>query len=394
MGNKYEGRGAGGLLLPALFTVTFANWSPSVISGLLLLEIAESFGASVGVTGQMMTFSSVLGIFSAVLTGVLSVRYGPRTLLLSGLLLHVLSGVGCGLAPSLWFLFLAFSVSGFALAIVSPMVWTLVGEHLPTEKRPVATGWLIAAGTLTFLLGPPLVGYLETLGGWRLSFFAYHLPMVLLALLISYWGIPVSGGRPRSGSGALEGIRQVLSDRSALSCLVGIALTSATYYSIFVYSLSFFRVRFELPLVWASILASASALLSMFGGLAGGRLVGLYGRKGLSVVGCALAGLASICYVLVPSMWASLGVVLLGTVICGLRYNAISSLSLEQVPEYRGSMMSLNSASMNLGMALGAGIGGYFLLVGDWVLMGVFIGALGLLSAGVLQLWAVDPIAG
>jgi MFS family permease len=132
----------------------------------------------------------------------------------------------------------------------------------------------------------------------------------------------------------------------------------------------------------------------MFGGLAGGRLVGLYGRKGLSVAGCAFAGLASICYVLVPSMWVSLGVVLLGTVICGLRYNAISSLSLEQVPEYRGSMMSLNSASMNLGMALGAGIGGYFLLVGDWTLMGVFIGALGLLSAGVLQLWAVDPIGG
>lgn len=391
---KSDPRGAVGLLMPALFTVSFANWSPSVISGLLLLEIAESFGAPVGVTGQMMTFSSALGIVSAVMAGVLSARYDPRVLLLSGLVLHVASAVGCGLAPSLWVLFLAFSVSGFALAIVSPMVWTLVGEHLPTEKRPVAMGWLIAAGTLTFLLGPPLVGYLETLGSWRLSFFAYHLPTVLIALLISYWGIPVSGCQPRRGSGALEGIRQVLIDRSALSCLVGMALTSAIYYSIFVYSISFFRVRFELPLAWASLLASASALLSMFGGLAGGRLVSLYGRKGLSVAGCALAGLASIGYVLVPLLWVSLGVVLLGTVICGVRYNAISSLSLEQVPEHRGSMMSMNSASVNLGMALGAGIGGYFLLVGDWVLMGVVIGTLGLLAAGVLQLWSVDPVSG
>jgi predicted MFS family arabinose efflux permease len=103
-----------------------------------------------------------------------------------------------------------------------------------------------------------------------------------------------------------------------------------------------------------------------------------------------LAGLASIGYVIVPSMWVSLSMVLFGTAICGLRYNAINSLSLEQVPEHRGSMMSMNSASVNLGMALGAGIGGYFLLVGDWVLMGVLIGALGLLAAGVLQVWAVD----
>jgi predicted MFS family arabinose efflux permease len=55
-------------------------------------------------------------------------------------------------------------------------------------------------------------------------------------------------------------------------------------------------------------------------------------------------------------------------------------------------MMSMNSASVNLGMALGAGIGGYFLLVGDWVLMGVLIGTLGLLAAVVLQLWTVDQV--
>ena len=121
-------------------------------------------------------------------------------------------------------------------------------------------------------------------------------------------------------------------------------------------------------------------------------MVNLYGRKGLAVAGCALAGLASIGYVLAPSMWVSLGVVLLGTVLCGLRYNAISSLALEQVPEYRGSMMSLNSASVNLGMALGAGIGGYLLLGGDWVLMGASIGVLGLLASGVLRLGAVDPV--
>jgi MFS family permease len=118
----------------------------------------------------------------------------------------------------------------------------------------------------------------------------------------------------------------------------------------------------------------------------------LFGRKSIAVIGCALAGLTSILYVLVPSMWVSLGIVLLGTVIFGLLSTAFFSLSVEQVPEFRGSMMSLVSASMNLGMVLGASVGGFALIGGEWVLMGVFIGVLGLLGAAVLKIWAVDPI--
>ena len=93
-------------------------------------------------------------------------------------------------------------------------------------------------------------------------------------------------------------------------------------------------------------------------------------------------------------MWVSMGVVLLGNVFCGLWINAQISLSLEQVLEYRGSMMSLNSASMNLGSVFGAGIGGYLLLSGDWILIGVSIGALGPLAAAILKLWVIDPVKG
>ena len=46
---------------------------------------------------------------------------------------------------------------------------------------------------------------------------------------------------------------------------------------------------------------------------------------------------------------------------------------------------------MNLGSVLGAGIGGYALLGGNWVLMGVSIGIMGILAASVIQLGATDP---
>lgn len=380
------------MLFPTLFLAYYANWSPMVISSLLLIEIAESFNTPIGIAGQMNTFSSALAIFAAISTGLLSIKYGPRKLLLTGLTLHLISGLGVGLSPNLITLFLTYSISGIALATVGPMGSTLVGEHIPIEKRSNAISWLLVATTLPFVIGSPIVGYIETLGGWRLSFFVYQLPLVLLTLLLAYRNIPRSRTNPESDVELLSGVRSVLSDSSARSILAGVTLIGATYYSIFVYSVSFYRVQFNIPLAWATIIVSASNLLNILGTLSGGRLVNLFGRKSVTVYGCAMAGLVSITYVLVPSMWVSLGIVLLGTVIFGFLSTAFFSLTLEQVPKYRSSMMSLFSAFMNLGMVLGASVGGFALIGGEWAFMGVSIGVLGLLGAIILKIWAVDPI--
>jgi MFS family permease len=192
-------------------------------------------------------------------------------------------------------------------------------------------------------------------------------------------------------SGLFTGMKRVLLDGSARACLFGMALTAASYYSLFYYSISFFRTRFDIPLAWASFLVSGINLISVGGSISGGRLVNRFGRKPTSVFGVLFTGLSSICYVFAPSFSLSLSIVLLGAFIAGFRINALSSLSLEQVSEFRGSMMSLNSAFMSLGSVLGAGIGGYALLRENWTLMGVSIGLMGILAAITLQLGAIDP---
>jgi len=249
------------LLLPALFVAIYANWTPLVISGLLLIEIAQSFNAPVGITGQMSTLSSTLAILGAILAGLISSKYSPRKILLAGLVLHLVSALGCGLATSLSVLFIAFAASGLALAIVGPMISTLVGEHIPTKDRPHAMGLIISAATLTFIFGSPLVGFLENLNGWRLGFLAYYLPIVIIAFVVAYRVIPTSNAS-NVDTGLFAGMRGVLVDGSARACLFGMALTAATYYSLFYYSISFFRTRFGIPLAWASLLVSGINLIS------------------------------------------------------------------------------------------------------------------------------------
>ena len=378
-------------LLPALFVAIYANWTPLVISGLLLIEIAESFNAPVGVTGQMTTLSSILAVIGAIFAGIISSKYSARKILLAGLIVHLLSAIGCGLSPNLSILFITFAASGLALAIVGPMISTLVGEHIPTEDRPHAMGLIVSAATLTFIFGSPVVGYLEKLNGWRLGFLAYYLPIVVIALIVVFKVIPRSHVS-NANTGLFTGMKHALLDGSARACLFGMALTAATYYSLFFYSISFFRTQFDVPLAWASLLVSGINLISVGGSMSGGRLINRFGRKPASVFSILLAGLSSIGYVFAPSFIVSLIIVLFGSFIAGLRINAISSLSLEQVSEFRGSMMSLNSAFMNLGSVIGAGIGGYALLGGDWSLMGVSIGVMGIFAAVIIQLGAIDPI--
>jgi predicted MFS family arabinose efflux permease len=68
-----------------------------------------------------------------------------------------------------------------------------------------------------------------------------------------------------------------------------------------------------------------------------------------------------------------------------------SSLTLEQTPLYRGSIMSLKAAAVNLGSAFGGALGGIVTLsIGYEGSIGI-LGFMGILSGAVFYLYAIDP---
>jgi MFS family permease len=48
---------------------------------------------------------------------------------------------------------------------------------LSQEKRGEAIGFIIAGSSASYALGAFIVPYLQNLGGWRVSFFGYMLPI-------------------------------------------------------------------------------------------------------------------------------------------------------------------------------------------------------------------------
>lgn len=389
-----EKRSPGKLILASLVFSRFATQPPSILTGLLLIDIGLTFECPVGVMGQIRTAAYVAGVVFALLMGAFSVRFSHKSLLVMGLLFLSISALGSGFASNFVMMLVFYSISGLGIAMATPMGLTLVGEHFPLDKRPGAIAWIMTGAAVSYFICAPAIGFIAGFGGWRLAFLGFVLPICVLALLLATKGLRATSRRQdpaMSSRSYFEGFKRVFSNRSADACLVGTALSFAAWQALLLYSSSFNRQRFLVSTGSASVLLMGAAACFTAGNLVSGRLVKRFGRKLFTVLTAFFTGIFVISYTNVPSLWLSVALGFLGSLFSGMRFTASNSLTLEQVPGYRGTMMSVSTASDLGGAALGAGVGGLALLLFGYEGMAISLGVMGIASAIVFQLLAIDP---
>jgi predicted MFS family arabinose efflux permease len=326
--------------------------------------------------------------------GILSVRFKHKSLLMTGLLLFSVSILGCSLASNFILLLIFYVLIGLGGAMVMPMTTTLVAKHLPLQKRASVLGLLMATMSVSFLIGSQVIRFISDFGGWRLSFLVYALPFPLLSLLLVFKGLPSESESEQtslSKGSLVDGFKGVLSNRSAIACLVSNALSSAAWQGILLYGISFYRQQFLVSKGIASYIMIGASMSYTLGALISSRFVNKLGRKPVTSISAFMAGIFIFSFTTVPNLWISVALNLAGCLFAGMRVTASISLTIEQVPEFRGTMMSINSASASMGSALGSGLGGLALLLYNYGAVGPSLGLLGIASAIIVYLIAVDP---
>jgi len=384
----------GRLFLPSLAFSYFATGPLGVVVSLLLIDIGETFGVSEGIMGQINTLYSIVAVVFALLMGILSLRFKHKSLLLTGLLFISISALGCLIAPNFILMIVSYSLSGLGWAMVSPMCVTLIGEHFSLEKRASAIGWIIAGGALSFVIGAPIIASITSLGGWRLAIIGFVIPILLASLLLAFISLPsISHSHQPTVNGKtyLRSFKGVLSGRSAIACLIGDALRQASFIAILIYGASFFRQRFLVSIDFASIWILGAASCYTLGSLVSGPVVNRFGRKTSTVLTAFLAGILTITYACVLNQWLSLALSFIDSWFFGMVTSAANSLTLEQVPEFRGTMMSIDTAAINLGSAFGTALGGLTLLSFDYEGLGIVLGVMGVAAAILFHFLTIDP---
>jgi len=366
----------------------------SLISGLLLIDIGETFNVTVAIAGQIRTFSSIISIVFALLMSILTLKYDHKLLLQIGLVAYSVSAIGCYLAPTFMAMVASFSFTGIGYAVTTTMAFTLAAELFPVEKRGEVIGWIIAGMSGSYLIGAFIVPYLQSIGGWRITFIGYLLPSSALALVLSTLFIPRDiRSSPKSAQSSLkESFQNIFSNKSASFSLIGLLLAMATSSAVNTYLSSFFRAWFKMTISEVSIIILFVSTLYTLGSITGGRMVNRIGRKPLTVVTILFAGVVIMSFTRIPNAWISGAFLCVGTLLFGMMDTASTSYIVEQIPVYAGVMMSLSRAVNQLGFSVGSGLGGMFLLRYGYQDMFLILGTFSIASAIVFHFFTIDPI--
>jgi DHA1 family inner membrane transport protein len=379
-------------VLPSLGFTRFVLQLPGMLAGLLLIDIASTFGTSVGVMGQIRTTSAMVAVVVALLMAGLSVRFKHKHLLITGLAFIVVSALGSGLAPNYATILVIFSLSGVGAAMANPMSQSILGEYLPLDRRASTMGWMLGASAAAYLIGAPVFAYISGIGGWRWAFLGFILPMTALSLTFAAYGLP----RPRDdegsgGGGVLEAFRAVFTSASAAACLLGNLIINATWGTHLSYSSSLLRQRFLVSTGFASLSTIVGATCFIVGSVSSGRLVNRFGRRRLAVIlaipaGLSLVGVYNLEFlpVVLISSW-------LGALFNGMLFSAASNLTLEQLPRFRGTMMSISAATGSFGSAMGTAFGGWLLVTYYYNQLGWFMGVINVVALVLYHFIARDP---
>lgn len=382
------------LFLPSLIISNFSASTLGILTALFLLDMSATFGVDRGIMGQINTVSSIVSIIFALAMGILSIRFSHRILILTGMLSYSISAIGCYFAWNLNSILIFYSLNGVALAMVVPMTNSLIGDNVALEKRASAVGLTVAAGSLAYFIGAPIMGVLSGFGGWRIVLLSFIIPLALLALLMMGPSIPSARQNVKASAASdtyTKSFKKIMLNKSAIGCLVGTVFRCAVFAALLFYGTAFTIERFGLSIDFASIVILLAALFYTLGSLACSPLIRKLGRRSLTVVAVLLAGLFTISYAYAPSVWLSVALMSVAGWFDGLAASVSTNLMLEQMPELRGIMMSLSYAFVGVGSAIGAAIGGLTLIFYNYEELGVILGGMGIIAAIIFQFVTVDP---
>ncbi|MBB6444376.1 MFS transporter [Bacillus benzoevorans] len=152
----------------------------------LIIPVMPTYLKTFGAAGQVLGFIIALFAFGqflfSPLAGTLSDRYGRKKLIIFGLFVNGLSQIMFGLSTEVWMLFASRFITGFGTAFIVPPVMAYAADLTTNEERGKAMGWLGAAISLGFMIGPGIGGILSNVT-LRFPFYCGGIATIIVGMI-------------------------------------------------------------------------------------------------------------------------------------------------------------------------------------------------------------------
>ncbi|MDD1756103.1 MAG: MFS transporter [Methanomassiliicoccales archaeon] len=321
----------------------------------LIPELRGFFQASTAEVLLSISFYMVFFAFFSLFTGSISDLIGRKKILVIGLVVYSAGCAMTALAPGLPLFYASRAVQGLGFAFVQPVMVAVLGDVVSPGEQGRTMGWLTAATTGGVMLGPLIAGYAAAVD-WRLAFVAIGMFSIALALLIqALLRLP----RPTRREGSEGSLKRNMSVALRRKGVVMLALTGFLHMLVWIATQAFasdslgqdFSASSQ---VIGEVLAFA-ALCSIAASRLGGGMADRLGRYVTVLIG------TSVMVISLVAMWLYIPSVAVYTIYLAIfaagsafSWASLLTLTVELIPELRGTVSSAFTSAGFLGGALAA----------------------------------------
>jgi len=309
------------------------------------------------------TCGGAMSFLAGPVLGLLSDRFGRRPVLLVSLFGLGLDFLFMAFAPSLGWLFVGRLISGATSAVFSTAN-AYVADVTPPERRARAFGWMGAAFSVGFLVGPALGGLLGNIN-LRLPFMA-GAGLTLLNALYGFFVLPEShppglrtpamAWRKANPIGALR----LLSSHHELLPLAGVyflsQLAQMIWPSIYVLYVGY-RYGWTPGFIGLAMMAGSVLGIGVQSFVVG-PVIRRFGERGAVLAGTVAGAIAFLWYGLAPTGWIYLACMPISC-LNGLLIPGLQGLMTQRVsPTEQGQLQGANQSLAGLGSMIGPSLFG------------------------------------
>jgi len=379
-------RGVSSSTLLSFAAAVFMVRAAMLMLGPLLVALADDFGTSIAVAGQLAAATFITWGITAPLVGPISDTYGRRPVLLIGVLLMALGVLGSGLAWNYSSLMATRLVTGVGSAMIPPTIMAALADNLPPEKVGKAVGFITASSWVGVAVGVPAIALLGYLGGWRLPF--YVTGGLSLALWVPLWLWLPSGPRRLGQRIDLFNRFKVIGRQSAPWYVL---IANATQQMALFGLMTYFAAHMIVSYGWdeastapgLALLGVGAVIGSFAGGFIAGRARSLEWLAAISLAGGVVVGLL---FALDASAWLVVAMAFVASVLVSVSMPVLMTLIMHLAGQSRGTAGGMFSTSNQFGGVVGASAGGLMLSLGGYPAVGLLYLVATVLSACVVGL--------
>lgn len=367
------------------FTLTLLTFvmgtSEFVIVG-LLTEVSSDLNITLATAGSLISgFAIAYAIGTPLLTAYVS-RFPKYPLMLLFISIFIIGNVISALSGSYELLILSRIVTAVVSGVLIALSMSIASDTMPEAKKGAIIALIFAGFTIANVLGVPLGTFIGQLGNWQLTFWFTAL-LGVVSLIISIFIIPRH--LPVEKASAKEQLKLLTNPRMVLAFFIPTFAIAGTY-TVYTYITPILEDGLGIQTKYISIILLGYGAFSILSNVLAGKIASRNGISKLRFVFIAQAIILGSLFFTMQSTVAGLVSIMLMAVMIYVMNATIQlylmNLAAVYFPAAKDFASSLTPVAVNIGIALGATLGGYVVANGSLIHLSWVGGLCALIASG------------